>query len=267
MVDSVSTNLISQASNIKGNGVWVKPNDENSLVKKQNKAPQQQEVASSAVSKASAAYVSPLLNQKMPATSEEYINKLKNSGKVEGKDFKINKDDKYVDVEELNEKGDVVKGLAWKIVDGKEEPLGTDIFNYRPDGKILYREAKDANGKLEFLAHHYYNNEVPQDIISHDGLTFETKVEDYIKELQAKGVKYTEQIEKDSQGNGTSHIVEEYTPDGKQTMKTVWVDMPEKPELNHVYRDLYKADGNVSTSVLLDEEKSVVVNFFKKMEK
>ena len=261
MVDTVSTNLLDQVKFQKANiNAHPKQAEQSSSIKNE----QQQDVASSGASAAAMAYVSPMIKYAMPETSAEYVEKLKNSGKVEGKDFRIEKEEgKYTDVIELDSNGRMVKTNAWSLEEGKEKPLGTEDIVYRNDGRILYRDARYPYGKIEHHAHHYYNDEIPQTLISHDGVTFETKVEDYIKDLQAKGTKYTEQVEEDSTGLGKSHIVEEYTSDGKRSIRTVWVELTKEPEKNHVYRDLFNADESVSTSILFDKEKSVVVNFFK----
>ena len=224
---------------------------------------QQTQIASLEAANAIKAYSTPFIYQTMPETSNEYIMRLKNTGKVEGKDFRIEKGDGYIDVVELDAGNKMIKSSAWNLIDGKDKPLVTEDLVYKGD-RILYRDAKTPDGKIEHHAHHYYNDEIPQSTISHDGLTFETKVEDYIKNLQQKGIKYTEQIEQDSAGQGTSHIVEEYDNNGKQTLKTVWVNNTQNPELSHVCRDLFNADNTVNTTVVYDKEKTVVVNFFNK---
>ena len=143
---------------------------------------QQTQIASLEAANAIKAYSTPFIYQTMPETSNEYIMRLKNTGKVEGKDFRIEKGDGYIDVVELDAGNKMIKSSAWNLIDGKEKPLGTEDFVYKGD-RILYRDAKTPDGKIEHHAHHYYNDEIPQSTISHDGLTFETKVEDYINKI------------------------------------------------------------------------------------
>ena len=257
MVDSInSTNLIQQ---VKTQQV-TKPDEKTAVSKPQNEAQQQTEVASSAASAASMAYAAPQVNTFKAPTIEEYVAKLNKNGKVEGKDYKIEKDEEYTDIVEYNtDINKESKVNVWKNIDGKAVYLGSEEYSYNKDKRIC-TDGKDANGKLEFHTHHYYNDEIPQETISHDGLTCQTKVEDYINNLKAKGVKFTEQTEENKYS--TNHIVEEYDANGKQTMKTVWVTNKEKPEYNCVYRDLLRSDGTVGTSVVYNKDRTNVVNLF-----
>jgi hypothetical protein len=257
MVDSInSTNLIQQ---VKTQQV-PKPEAKPALQPAQNEAPQQTEVASSVASAASMAYAAPQVNTFKAPSFEDYVAKLNKEGKIEGKDYKIEKDEEYTDVIEFNKDNNKESKVnVWKNVDGKLEYMGSEEYSYQGDKKIC-TDGRNANGKLEFHTHHYYNDEVPQATISHDGLTCQTKVEDYINNLKAKGVKFTEQTEENKYS--TDHIVEEYDANGKQTMKTVWVTNKEKPEYNCVYRDLLRSDGTVGTSVVYNKDRTNVVNLF-----
>ena len=256
MVDSVQgTNLIQQVRFQQNN--IQKPQQK---VTSPEEKPQQTEVASSAASAASAAYATPQIKSTKPQALEDYIAKLQKEGKVEGKDYKIEKDEEYTDVTEFNKNNNKESKVSvWKNIDGKLEYMGSEEYSYNGDRKIC-TDMKDHLGRLEAHTHHYYNDEISQATISHDGLTYQTKTDDYIKNLRNKGVKYTDQIEKD--GNWTMHIVEEYDENNKQTMKTVWATNSEKPACNYISRDLLRTDGTVSTSVVYTEDKTNVVNFF-----
>lgn len=219
---------------------------------------QQIQIASPQAANAIQAYVSPIIQQYKAPTVEEYTNNLQKNGKIQGKDYLVEKDDQFCDVKEYKG-GQESKCSVWKNIDGNYKYLGSEEYTY-VNGRKFATDARNEKGDLEFHAHYYYNDQTKQEIISHDGLNIQTNIDAYKEKLKQNGVKYTEQTETNDFG-GTSQIVEEYDETGKETMKTVWVTNPKEPMRKYIDRALYRADGTIGTSIYYDEEKTVVTNY------
>lgn len=224
-----------------------------------NMVPQQKEVASKEQVEALKSYVAPKIVPFFPVSPEQFVENLKRQGKVEGKDFEVKKTDQFTDVVEFNKEGKDGKISFWENVDGKQVYRGSDEHTYRGD-RNLSTISKDEKGHIKSVTHHYYNDETRQDVISHDGLTYETKIDDYVAKLEKEGVKFNKKVETDKWGD-KNIIVEVFDANGKESHKTVWVINENTPEKNYLYREFFNKDGKTSVSVYMDEEKSAVTQY------
>lgn len=257
-----STNLITQAVINRKDNVLSPNKDTKNSTQKVDNEPKRNDLVSKEVSAAAKAYTSAQITTNRMPTVDEYKNNLLKNGKIEDKDFKVKKQDNQTYIIEYNDKNQEKKVTLWANIDGSTVYSGSEEFSYRQDGKKLYSDTKNGLGKLESHTHYYYNDEINQDIISHDGLRYDTKIDEYLKNLKDNNIKYTQQDEVDKFGN-LNKIVEEYDADNKQTTKTVWMKANDN-SAEFIYRELYNNEGKTIVNIYYDNEKTCVTNYFNK---
>lgn len=263
-MEGINTNLIQQAKVAQTAApqktVQSNPIAPNTPAPAPAQVPQQTEVASKEANAAITAYAQAQVLPKTP-TPDEYVAKLTASGKVEGKDFKLEADEGFKEIHEFDGNGNANKISVWKNIDGKDKYMGYETYAYDNNGRKIMADNVDEKDKKVSHSHYYYNDQTPQSVVSHDGFTIETKPEDYKKDLDAKGTKYVEKEETDKFGN-KNHIIETFDADGSKGPTTVWVDTAGEGDKGYAYRVMYDKAGKESVSVYYDEEKAVVTNYF-----
>lgn len=85
-------------------------------------------------------------NLKYNSTAQEYVNQLIKKGKVPDKDFKVEKNEKYTSVVELNADGKKVKEVR---LEHKDDRCGTACIFYNPENGVKYKAiAMSPDGKM-----------------------------------------------------------------------------------------------------------------------
>lgn len=75
-------------------------------------------------------------NLKYNSTAQEYVNQLMKKGKVPDKDFRVEKNDRYTSVVELNADGKRIREVR---LEHKDDRVGTTCCFYNPENQVGYK--------------------------------------------------------------------------------------------------------------------------------
>lgn len=183
--------------------------------------PQFKEISPQANS-AICAYMSPVINRdsvpQIPLRA--MINRLKMQGKIEGKDFNVEK----------FECGNVVLSINNKL--GQKEKCvyyhggDTDRWSEYEEktykgNKLLRSTVKNNKGKTFLYTNYHYNNEIPQSTFKPDGLAECQTADEYVDYLKANNVNY--KIEYRGR-NKVNKEITEFNDKNRKTQSTIWTN-------------------------------------------
>ena len=214
--------------------------------------PQFKEISPEA-NKAICAYMSPVINRDIvPQISlEAMINRLKMQGKIEGKDFVIDKAINGNQVLSINNK----YGLPEKEIHYDNEDFDhwslCDEFIYKGNKRIRSLTKNDKGQTLSY-SNTYYNSEIPQERFMSAGMAQSNSPEDYINYLKDNNIKYS--VKKD----GNKYFIAEFDNQNKQTQYSNWS--------NGRILDINKYDENESRTQVIDFQpyRTIVRNYTRK---
>lgn len=85
-------------------------------------------------------------NLKYNSTTQEYVDQLIKKGKVPDKDFRVEKNDRYTSVVELNADGKRIREVR---LEHKDDRCGTACIYYNPENGVKYKAiAMSPDGKM-----------------------------------------------------------------------------------------------------------------------
>ncbi len=211
--------------------------------------PQFKEISPEANS-AICAYMSPVINRdtvpQIPLKA--MINRLKMQGKVEGKDFVIDKAINGNLVLSINNK----YGLPEKEIhyDNKDFDHWSfcDEFIYKGNKRIRSLTKNDRGQTLSY-SNTYYNSEIPQERFMSAGMAQSNSPEDYINYLKDNNIKYS------AKKDGNKYFIVEFDKQNKQTQYSNWS--------NGRIIDINKYDENESRTQVIDFQphRTIVRNY------
>lgn len=195
--------------------------------------PQFKEI-SPAVNDAICAYASPIIRKPYEKMSfNECIASLKKQGYIEGLNFEIH-DNRLVQIK--NTHGNVIKCLGYDDPNDKN-PFVQDLLydNKNREIRLICKE----NNKIKFQVDTYYNDEIPQEQFTKDGITAYTKPDEYIEYLKNNNIKF--KVEPKIYGDNQETIeITEYDDRNRKSQFTGF----ELNGENRVMRELYGFDGS-----------------------
>lgn len=200
--------------------------------------------------KAICAYMSPVINRdtvpQIPLKA--MINRLKMQGKIEGKDFVLDRGGNGNQVLSINNK----YGLPEKEIhydNGDFDHWSScDEFIYKGNKRIRSL-TKNDKGQTLYYSNTYYNNEVPQQSFMAEGIAEANSLSEYIEYLTKNNYKYS--IKKDEY----SYFVETYNDQNKKVLLTQWCND------QIVCLDKYDENENVIQGITFEPDRTIVGNF------
>lgn len=207
------------------------------------------------------AYSSPQIksSQEKPISLKDYVNKLLKQGKVENKDFRISRAEKYdnYNLYIYDNLGRESKVLYWCN--------GNEIENYGGYDKTKYYDSSDkiktinsynVQNKLKFSTDTYIYDK--KNSYTEDNLNFETNPNDYVDNLKAEGKKFD--IETHTYGdNQEYHVytVNEFDSEDNKTKETLWYNF--NSELSFVKRSLFDNNENEIKCINFNNDNTVEI--------
>lgn len=183
--------------------------------------PQFKEISPQANS-AICAYMSPVINRdyvpQMPL--QTMVKRLKMQGKIEGKDFVLEK----------NRNGNIILKINNPFgQEGKRiyyDSGDTDKWSYFDEkmykgNKLVRSTSKNNKGKAFCYTNYYYNNEIPQTDFMPDNLALCKTPEEYIEQLKASNANYKIEYE---QFNKNNIEIAEYNHDDTKKQSSHWLN-------------------------------------------
>lgn len=221
----------------------------------------QQYSVSSETSAASMAYGLAQVNKDVkPVSLTDYVLKLNSEGKVENKDYRIEKakDFDNYNLYQLNKDGEAEKIIYWCNGNDKVNYSGYDEISYE-NGKRARSVSKDQNGIIRSVSEFYQIDEKSQDVLNDLGFRLDTKPEDFAKSLEEKNIKF--QITKKGEEDNNRWIsVVEKDNNGKDVKTTDWYYGTNSFDLAPIFisRSVMEEGNEVKRYILSPDELEVV---------
>ncbi len=216
--------------------------------------PQFKEI-SPAVNNAIYAYASPIIKKPYEKMSlNDNILRLKHEGKIEGIDYKIDGCAMGNLVLYINNKnGQPVKVLHYD--NGDVERVNChEIYQYN-NGREVKNYGYNRN-ELDNITDTYYNDEIPQEQFTKEGINAYTKPEEYIEYLKRNNIKF--KIEPKTFGDGRETVgIIEYDRQNREKQFTGFETNGE----NRVMREIYERGGS-RKRIEFDENATYITEYF-----
>ena len=218
--------------------------------------PQFKEI-SPAVNSAICAYASPIIRKPYEKMSfSECIVNLKQQGKVEGLDYYIEEFPKQdsIEISIKNKSGQTTKTLEFDCND-LEHVFRSTNEQYR-NGRLVKSFTYHKNNKLSYITDTYYNDEIPQEQFTREGITAYTKADEYIDYLKRNKINF--KVEPQTYGDGRESVrIIEYDKHNREKQFTCF----ELSGENRVMREIYERNGS-RKRIELDEYATYITEFF-----
>lgn len=214
----------------------------------------------SETSGAARAYATPLIKNKLkPQSLNYYITKLKQEGKVEGKDYLITRAQKYdnYNLDLFDKNGNKIKTLYWCNGNDKNNYSGYNELLYSNNKEIKSIARRDDN-KVTYYTNTYYNDEIPQTSFTKEGITSETTPQEYEKYLKQNNKNYEIGYTDDNWV-----FIDEFDENNKKKQSTVWIygDEPIGSKLVSPDRNIYNSDGKECKRITFSKDKTEVCTY------
>ena len=217
--------------------------------------PQFKEI-SPAVSNAIYSYASPIIRKPYEKMSfDECIISLKQQGKFKGLDFDTAEfpEQDIVELYIKDKKGQTTKSLLFST-DDLEHAESYINYQYK-NGREIRNFKYNKNNELEYCSETYYNDEIPQEQFTKEGITAYTKPDEYIEYLKRNTVKF--RVEPFEYGDGRETLgITEYDRRNREYQFTGFELNCE----NRVMREIYERDGS-RKRIGFDENATYITEF------
>ncbi len=222
---------------------------------------QQENLVSSKVSAASRAYGLAQVNKDLkPVSLTDYALKLNSEGKVENKDFKIEKAKDYnnYNLYLFNKDGDPEKIIYWCNGSEKINYTGYDEITYE-NGKKSRSVSKDENNLIRSVSEFYQKDDKSHELLKELDFSLDTKPENFVKTLENKNIK-TEFVKKGDEDNNRWFTVIEKDENGNKLRTTDWYYGTNSFDSNPVFisRSILEEGREVKRIIASQDEFEVV---------
>lgn len=212
---------------------------------------------SPAVNSAIYAYASPIIHKPYEKMSlDGCIISLKQQGKIKGLDYDIaefpNQDSLELYIK--NKSGQPTRVFRYNKNDLKHVERYI-TYQYK-NGREINCRTYDSTNELDNITNTYYNDEIPQEQFTKDGITAYTKPKEYIEYLKHNNIKF--KIEPQTFGDGRETVgIIEYDRQGREKQFTGF----ELSGENRVMREIYERDGS-QKRIEFDEKATYITKYF-----
>lgn len=136
------------------------------------------------------AYGTALLNKPAEQLSlAENIKILKAQGKIESKDYIIDRSEMGNIILQLNNKSRQPIKILHFDNGNLKKCNGWEDYKYTND-KLVKLYTHDENGRIPSYSDYFYNNEIPQENFTKEQITYKTKPQDYIEYLEENNINF-----------------------------------------------------------------------------
>jgi len=211
------------------------------------------------VSNAYRAYGQAMVQKPLEQLSlNDCILQLQKQGKVEGKDYHIEGCTMGNLVLYVNNR----KGQEEKVLHFDDENIQKcscwEEYKYADSRKIKVISHR-ADGKIPWYTAHYYNDQIPQEALTKDKLTYDTTPEQHIQYLKKNNINY--KISKYGKENNNRDIrIEEFDENGKKAQETWYYYGRNK----FVSRSIYDDNEAETKSISFEKDKTEVCTYLEK---
>lgn len=191
-----------------------------------------------------------------------YTKLLKSEGKIEGKDFTIEKFPEY-DNYNLNiySHGNPVKKLYWCNGNGKEQFSGWDDIAYVNDRKFL-EYYLDSKGAIKTISRYYYEGDLLPDAVKNSGLSYNCNPKNYINFLKSNNIKFNVEKYGEEDNNRWLNILTE-NKEGEIDNIATWYYGTNSYDSNPIFvsKSIYNDENKEIKRIIFAKDETEVVDY------